>query len=168
MVFVENVTGLLRFFQPIGEELCSMGYEIEAGIFSASEVGAPHRRERLFVMANTSGERRSGWSNGDKAGDIGKIQTSGSGVPVWPPSPNDFDAWESVIAMRPDLAPVLYGKLNPRFVEWLQGFTIGWTELPGELSKTHRIDRLRALGNAVVPATAELALLTLWNRKINQ
>ena len=29
-----------------------MGYSVEAGIFSAAECGAPHRRERLFILAN--------------------------------------------------------------------------------------------------------------------
>jgi site-specific DNA-cytosine methylase len=60
--------------------------------------------------------------------------------------------------VRPDLAPAIDGKLNPRFVEWLRGFSEGWIEIPG----ASRVDQLRALGNAVVPATAELAFRTLW------
>lgn len=51
MVFLENVPALLQWFRPIGEELCRMGYRLEAGLFSAAEVGAPHKRERLFVLA---------------------------------------------------------------------------------------------------------------------
>jgi len=66
------------------------------------------------------------------------------------------------MTIRPDLMPAINGKLNPRFVEWLQNFSIGWTDLPDE--PAHRDDRLRALGNAVVPATAELALVTLMKR----
>ena len=48
-------------------------------------------------------------------------------------------------------------RLNPRFVEWLMGFSPGWTEIPG----AKRTDRLRALGNAVVPAQAERAIQLL-------
>ena len=197
VVFLENVTGLLRFFEPIGQRLCAMGYEIEAGIFSAAEVGAPHRRERLFVLAHSDGFRRDsrwqrqqgipasadagkpmadacgkrwgGRDHGYDAQDEGEIQAPGSRcamgdtageIPVWPPAPGDRDGWGRVVAMRPDLAPAVDGKLNPRFVEWLMGLPVGWTEIPG----ASRIDRLRALGNAVIPATAELAFRALWEQ----
>lgn len=43
----------------------------------------------------------------------------------------------------------------PEFVEWMQGFPVGWTEGP---ARTHR---LRMLGNAVVPAQAALAIRLL-------
>ena len=62
MVFLENVPGLLRWFRPIGERLCDLGYELEAGIFSAAEVGASHRRERLFVLAHTHDARLPQWT----------------------------------------------------------------------------------------------------------
>ena len=39
-----------------------MGYKVEADLFSASEVGAPHKRERLFILAHSEsmGHRRGG------------------------------------------------------------------------------------------------------------
>lgn len=52
MVLLENVPGLLVWFRPIGEELCRMGYRLEAGLFSAAECGAPQKRERLFILAH--------------------------------------------------------------------------------------------------------------------
>jgi DNA (cytosine-5)-methyltransferase 1 len=55
LVFIENVPGFLAYFRPVGEELSRLGYEYQAGLFSAAECGAPHRRERLFVLA----ERKS-------------------------------------------------------------------------------------------------------------
>ena len=55
LVFLENVPNHLRLgFREVGEELSGMGYRFEAGLFSAEEVGAPHRRERLFVLAHSS------------------------------------------------------------------------------------------------------------------
>jgi DNA (cytosine-5)-methyltransferase 1 len=50
--FFENVAGHLSLgFDDVSAELREMGYEIEAGLFSASEVGASHIRKRLFVLA---------------------------------------------------------------------------------------------------------------------
>jgi DNA (cytosine-5)-methyltransferase 1 len=50
-VFLENVGGHLRLgFREVAEELRGMGYRVAAGLFTAAEVGAPHRRERLFVL----------------------------------------------------------------------------------------------------------------------
>jgi len=57
-VFRENVTGnadgQLAALIPALE---AMGYSVTAGIFSASEVGASHRRERLFIMADAESKR---------------------------------------------------------------------------------------------------------------
>jgi DNA (cytosine-5)-methyltransferase 1 len=49
-----------------------MGYRIEAGIFSAAEIGAPHLRKRLFIMAHRDSngfqvERGGGIPDGDAA-----------------------------------------------------------------------------------------------------
>jgi DNA (cytosine-5)-methyltransferase 1 len=51
-LFFENVAGHLRLgFPEVHNELQGMGYAVEAGLFSANEVGAPHKRERLFILA---------------------------------------------------------------------------------------------------------------------
>ena len=52
LVFLENVPGFLAYFRPVGEELSRLGYEYKGGIFSAAEIGASHRRERLFILAH--------------------------------------------------------------------------------------------------------------------
>ena len=50
-VFLENVPGIARYyFDTIGPELRGLGYRTEEGLFSAAEVGAPHIRERFFVL----------------------------------------------------------------------------------------------------------------------
>jgi DNA (cytosine-5)-methyltransferase 1 len=50
--FFENVDGHLSLgFREVQQSLRRLGYRVEAGIFSASEVGAPHRRKRLFILA---------------------------------------------------------------------------------------------------------------------
>ena len=59
LVFLENVPTFVTggWFQQPGEELCRLGYEIEAPLFlRASDVGASQRRERVFVLAHRDGE----------------------------------------------------------------------------------------------------------------
>ncbi len=69
-VFLENVDAHLRLgFYEVARELQAMGYRIAAGLFSAEEVGLPHRRLRLFALAEREGGRlgelrQSSWSDG--------------------------------------------------------------------------------------------------------
>ena len=80
-VFLENVPGSLPYqFHVVLPELQGMGYRVAAGLFRASDVGAPHKRERLFVLAHQVGrslwdERRgrdgAGRSDTPLAGDAG-------------------------------------------------------------------------------------------------
>jgi len=63
IVFLENVEGILSCKTADGEpvlkyvlrRLEEMGYRATAGIFSASEVGAPHQRKRVFILGYTEG-----------------------------------------------------------------------------------------------------------------
>lgn len=50
-----NADGQLAALVPALED---MGYRVAAGIFSAGEVGASHRRERLFIMADAQSFER--------------------------------------------------------------------------------------------------------------
>ena len=56
-IFLENVPGIARYyFDTIGPELRGLGYRTEEGLFSAAEVGAPHIRERFFVLGHADCE----------------------------------------------------------------------------------------------------------------
>jgi len=56
-VFLENVAHHLRLgFPEVAAGLVGMGYRLAAGLFTAAEVGAPHRRERLFILATREGD----------------------------------------------------------------------------------------------------------------
>lgn len=61
-VILENVPNLLRIqnglvFTGILYDLARTGYDAEWQIIPASAIGAPHKRERLFVVAYTHSER---------------------------------------------------------------------------------------------------------------
>ncbi len=61
LCFFENVSHHLRLgFQQVHDDLRSMGYSVAAGLFTAEEVGATHKRERLFIMAHRESDRGNG------------------------------------------------------------------------------------------------------------
>jgi len=93
--FFENVSGHLSLgYDEVYRSLHDLGYRIEAGIFTAEEVGAPHQRERLFILAlddtrfigqafkklTTAGIEQSGKELGNAIGDgySGRHPKSGS------------------------------------------------------------------------------------------
>lgn len=69
--FFENVDDHLTLgFDQVYRDLRDLGYHIEIGVFSAEEVGAPHERQRIFILAlgNATalrwGRRSDGGSDG--------------------------------------------------------------------------------------------------------
>ena len=62
-VLLENVPGLLtadngHAIAEVLGDLAALGFDAEWATFRASDVGAPHKRERLFVLAYRDGDRR--------------------------------------------------------------------------------------------------------------
>ena len=58
-VFCENVEGHLSLgYAEVAADLRRMGYDPKAGLFTAREVGARHRRRRLFILAHSNSVRR--------------------------------------------------------------------------------------------------------------
>ena len=52
--FFENVEGHITIgFKDVCHDLDELGYEVTAGLFTANEVGAPHKRKRLFILAHS-------------------------------------------------------------------------------------------------------------------
>lgn len=61
LVCLENVPQWVTSgaFRRFGDSLAALGYEIEDPLFvRASDVGASHRRERVFILAHLPGQRR--------------------------------------------------------------------------------------------------------------
>jgi DNA (cytosine-5)-methyltransferase 1 len=82
----------------------------------------------------------------------------------WGPYERAIRRWEQIVA-RPAPPPTSPGpsgaqRLDPDFVEFLQGAPVGWTAGLG-LSRTAR---LRLAGNAVVPQQAACALRLLLDQ----
>jgi len=83
-VLAENVAGLRsseagRFFGRVLRDMAEMGYHVGWGSWGASDIGAPHRRERIFIVANSMHQRGRGGDNGDPARCECALQAQGSG-----------------------------------------------------------------------------------------
>lgn len=149
-VVVENVTsGATRWVDQVCGELEQLGYEVLPVPLSAFDVGAPHIRRRVFIVAHAHGEqlreqpRRSGGENGGCASE----STEHGGTRV--ASDRDRDR-ESTFTSDGEVARV----------RELATHSSPWSTAP-EFRRVvdgipNRLERLAALGNAVVPQCAEV------------
>ena len=101
-VLLENVTGLIRAGLPhVLSDLADLGFDAEWGCLAASAVGAPHRRERVWLwatLADTEGVRGVPGHRSDTAGPDRRRLTQASGGAAWPPRRDDPDGWADWIA----------------------------------------------------------------------
>lgn len=87
-VFLENVTGLVRHGLPhVLADLADLGFDAEWGVLSAADVGAPHRRQRVWVLGYARGAGRPEVSRG-VSGDETKVGGEGNGHGDLVDSPN--------------------------------------------------------------------------------
>lgn len=125
---MENVPNLIagddgRWFGRILSDLAEIGFDAEWHCIPASGIGAPHRRERVWIIAYPSEQGLQGSSEAGNDSSQGQergyqLFTGCSGVP--------WRAWEA----EPSVGRVVVG-------------------LP------RRVDRIKALGNSIVPQIAE-------------
>jgi DNA (cytosine-5)-methyltransferase 1 len=133
---IENVTGLIsNGLDRVICDLAKSGYDAEWQVISACAFGAPHTRERLFVVAHSKNQRYDGRRRNDG---------NESRAPLY----STFGAELQHIALCYGEVWVVAGQQhNKRFVA------------PDILRVAdgipNRVDRLRGLGNAVVPQVAE-------------
>ena len=208
-VFLENVEGLIsaklggdNWADPKGtpvllhvlRELERRGYKATWGIFSAEEIGAPHRRKRVFMLAQLANSES--WEGGRNAMErekprppvvecksVAKLANSetmqcngrsdnkrelnrkikisksrdhcGSGR-VQKLANSEHTPYKSIWPTRPGerQGPTEQPRVKPKLGRAANG-------------NSYRVDRLRLLGNGVVPQTAALAWIEL-NKKINK
>lgn len=96
LCFFENVEGHISLgLSTVISDLEEMGYRATWGIFSAAEVGAPHQRKRVFIMAHHQRERveeLSGWLTGP-AQYPAAWNGCAAGRNSWPARPSEPQHW---------------------------------------------------------------------------
>jgi len=155
-VILENVANHANIGAPaVIASLVSYGYSVRWIALRASDAGAPHKRKRLFIVANLSGAK---WGNKKHEHlETPTRSTTESGERTsevrWGRYDRAIRRWERTLG-RPAPDPITDGKLSPSFVEWFMGCDKDW--VCGVVPKAG--DALRILGNGVVKQQARLAL----------
>lgn len=146
-VFFENVPGIRKYVPSVRGELEAIGYDCRDGFLSAAEVGARHVRNRWWLLANATSKRSRSWTNdGDTRGEAAKRTNSKCFCSV---------------GQLADAA----SKRSQAHGAW-QSEPCGWWQVEPSVGRVvngipARMDRLRGLGNAVVPQCAKEAFKIL-------
>jgi DNA (cytosine-5)-methyltransferase 1 len=134
-LFLENVPNIrTKGLSRVVRELADIGYDCRWCTISAAEIGAPHKRERWFLLAHA---RRKGPQEALSEGNDGGLELSEGRCAFQIQTTSNGRGWWDV---EPNVGRVAHGV--PK-----------------------RVDRLRALGNAVVPAQAREAFERLMGLK---
>lgn len=162
---------VLRALGRVLGDLSDLGYDCQWRGLRAADVGAPHGRFRVFVLAT---RRAAAHAAGKRGGEsmAGSAGVQGAEVPLpraggtagqsfdWGDYADAITRWETVVG-RPAPDPVEWtgrdggAQLSPWFSEWMMGMPAGWiADVPG----VNRNEAIKAAGNGVVPQQAAAAL----------
>lgn len=175
-LFLENVPAITsRGGLRVVREIAEIGYDCRWAIISAASVGAPHKRERWFLLANANhdgslatekcGSPKAGVPDTSKGSNL-SMQSSGMDNPrdVATKITSDTES----IGMHESRDQIGIEERQPEsLVSRVQSY---WQETEPPIcgmddGPSHRVDRIRALGNAVVPQCAKKAFEYLMGLK---
>lgn len=175
---LENVPGLLvRGMGDVLGDLAQVGYDAEWDCVSASALGAPHQRDRVWIVAYPQNRQQPQLAEGahdagppiiDRAGAGGRAGGGSASPRVRELGRGATSGPEAVADTSGELPRHGHDGKGPVFPQRPQGHEglrralsdpDHWVTEPdvGRVAHgiPHRVDRLRGLGNAVVPQVAE-------------
>ncbi len=189
-VFVENSPALLiRGFGTVAGDLASLGYDLRWGVLGASDVGAPHRRNRIWILAHAlpTGERRDKWESKVEENAMANTQRPTGDQRSQPTMQRGRPAEAEQIGLGCGSSGILPHTDRYAIQGMEQGSQQGENQRPTRLQDRKgssqlqkpwevepdvgrvadgvaaRVDRLRAIGNGQVPIVAA----TAWRCLIN-
>jgi DNA (cytosine-5)-methyltransferase 1 len=150
-VIVENVSALLsRGLGDVLGDLASLGYDAEWHCIPASAVGAPHRRDRVWIVAYPS-RIQQGWQ--EQRAERQRTGPGGEPVDVAHANSNNEHRRSGPLQMG-------WGQITREIADNSESGRTQWLTEPGVGRVAHgvrnRVDRLKGLGNAVVPQIPEI------------
>jgi DNA (cytosine-5)-methyltransferase 1 len=127
----ENVPGIINLaLDQVCTDLESLGYAVWPVCLPACAVDAPHIRQRIWILAYAA--RELSYGTGARSAGWAELTDNGN----------------APYAGR----PLLQGRQPERAAQWLPEPSVGRVAY----GVPARVDRLRALGNAIVPQIAEI------------
>lgn len=151
-VIAENVRGLASWndgmvLETVCADLEGEGYEVRPYIIPAASVGAPHRRERVWIVANRRCELR-------KQGNSESVETETTiGTPRSEANQRDSQhLWSE--DWREIALATCHDGMDDGLPRKLDGATYRGKPTDCITAAQHRKERLKACGNAIVPQVA--------------
>lgn len=173
---LENVPGLLahEYFGTILADLVEIGFRVRWDCFSAASVGAPHRRDRLWIVADAESreprepQSRNGWTGISRGGEVAESASVGREwcQPAWNwrDGPADEGAVADAICERgcsgaAGRQDATDARQSPAGSWWQSDPADDLESGMGRVAHgvVSRVDRLKALGNGQVPAVVRRA-----------
>jgi DNA (cytosine-5)-methyltransferase 1 len=176
-VIVENVSALLsRGLDRVLGDLAALGYDAEWHCIPASAVGAPHRRDRIWIVAYPG---RPEWR---EVGSARQRVAWAECLSQWQKGAGGFGAGCEDVADTDrdddgDNAREIQGQAStePDGADWREAGRVPssirwWSSEPDVGRVAHgipaRVDRLKSLGNAVVPQIPEIIGRAIMRAKV--
>jgi len=160
----ENVPGIVSLeLDRMLADLENIGYSAWPIAIPACAVDARHKRERIWIVANSDSAKW--WQEHTKAGEIQRRNDANS-LHEWAEIPNGLDACRSSMAnsigSRLEVGKKQSALEERSAIKRDCNPPASWPAESGVRRVAHgipnRVDRLRGLGNAIVPQVAEVIL----------
>ena len=159
-IFIENSPLLrTRGLVTVLQDLAKIGYDAEWTVMGADDVGAPHERKRLWLVAY--------------ADSVRQLQPQGTKQDKWGRSGDSGQEKNLAYAAGEGLERVKRSELEGLGDGSTYSGQAWWGSDPADDPESrlgrmahgvaNRVDRLKAIGNGQVPAVAAIAFLRLYN-----
>jgi len=162
-VLLENVANLLSHkngetFQEVLFQIAKAGYDAEWSVIPASDVGACHKRNRVWIIAYTCSQRRDKPSHalcpgrhpavGGFATDTSGVNLQGCGAQGLSEQQAPGGPWGTLWSYQG------IERLNPDWHSYISKPVLR----RGDDGLSNRVHRLKQLGNSIVPQVAAIPL----------